>query len=1014
MKTVRLALLLTVVSALFLSGFACKSGASSGAATAVESKKIFKTYPYGDPDPVPIFARSTMWGNGARLYPYTFFNKFSATGADQEWTVVRLENPYISVSVLPQVGGKVWGATDKTTGRDFLYANHVMKFREIALRGPWTSGGIEFNFGIVGHSPATAAPVDYVVRNDPDGGASVVVGAMDLPSRTRWSVTVRLAKDKGYFETNGAWHNPTPFSQSYYYWSCAAIKTAEDLKYIFPGRFQIGHNYDVPFDPWPVTPAGVDLSWYKNNATPGSKSYFTVGEREDFYGAWYEKTDDGFGHWASYDDLPGRKVWIWDLSRSGEIWVDLLTDTDGQYTEPQAGRLLNQSDHEFLRPGAADRWEERWFPYRGVGPMMKTGPTAVLGATATTDGINLGLYPLRAIDEDLVVTAGGEEIYRKRLNLKTAEPFKTGVTVSLKGRPFTVRLGESLVYESDPAANDIDRPLEFKPVDESTAEGLFLSGVRNEKGRYFDVALEKYRACLAKEPGHMKALTRMAELYVRRGEAEKGLSFARRALAADMYDPAANYIYGVVARRMGKIVDAKETFGWAARSLEFRSGAYVQLAEIALLEKSFERAAEYARRALEYNAFNSSAYEVLATALRKRGLAGEAEAAIQKLIDIDPLDHQARFERFLLSGKAGDLKNFQGLIRNEMPHETYLEAAMYYVRNGLPEDAVVLLKLAPEYPTVHYWQAFLLKDSAPQESAAALEKASSLSPLLVFPYRAEEIPLFEWAAAARPDDWKPKYYLGLILWGKGRIDEAKALFAQGDKSDFAPFFLSRAMLYRIADPAKAQADYERAVSIDPKSWRNFHTLFDFQTSRKNLDQALATVRQAAGLFPAEVPVQVDFVKGLMAKGLFAEASSVLDGIKALPFEGASEIHNLFAQTHIRLGVAKFKANDWPGAIAELDRSKEYPESLGSGKPFDADTRVQDYLIGLAAEKLGQKEKAAAAFQAVVDFTAKFPKNGGPGAYAGVLALRRAGQAAKANEIMKIAALPSAEILSLLK
>jgi len=138
---------------------ACRGQAgSSGAATIAESRQVFKTYPYGDPDPVPIFARSTMWGDGARLYPYSFFNKFSPTGQDQEWSVVRLENPYISVAVLPQVGGKVWGAKDKTTSRDFLYTNHVMKFREIALRGPWTSGGIEFNFGIVGHSPATASP----------------------------------------------------------------------------------------------------------------------------------------------------------------------------------------------------------------------------------------------------------------------------------------------------------------------------------------------------------------------------------------------------------------------------------------------------------------------------------------------------------------------------------------------------------------------------------------------------------------------------------------------------------------------------------------------------------------------------------------------------------------------------------------------------------------------------------------------------------------------------------------
>ncbi|RPI71694.1 MAG: hypothetical protein EHM45_23210 [Desulfobacteraceae bacterium] len=152
----------------------------------------------------------------------------------------------------------------------------------------------------------------------------------------------------------------------------------------------------------------------------------------------------------------------------------------------------------------------------------------------------------------------------------------------------------------------------------------------------------------------------------------------------------------------------------------------------------------------------------------------------------------------------------------------------------------------------------------------------------------------------------------------------------------------------------------------------------------------------------------------MNKKQFSEAAVVLDGIKALPFEGASEIQSLFAQTHIQLGVEKFKAKDWTGAIAELERSEEYPESLGSGKPFDADVRLQDYLIGLAAEKLGRKDKAAAAFQAVVDFTVKYPNHRGPGAYAGGLALRRAGQTAKAAEIMKTASLPSAEILNVLR
>ena len=297
---------------------------------------------------------------------------------------------------------------------------------------------------------------------------------------------------------------------------------------------------------------------------------------------------------------------------------------------------------------------------------------------------------------------------------------------------------------------------------------------------------------------------------------------------------------------------------------------------------------------------------------------------------------------------------------------------------------------------------------------AALDKASLLSPLLVFPYREEEIPLLEWAASIRPDDWKPRYYLGLVLWGKGRVDEAKNLFAACDAADFAPLFLTRAMLFRESDPAKARNDYERAVSLDPESWRGFHLLFEFLTERRELDPALEIARKAAGAFPAEVPVRIDLVKGLMNKNLFAEAAAVLEAIKALPFEGASEIQALFSKTHFALGLEKFRAGDWASAIAEFERSKEYPETLGSGRPFDSEDRLADYFIGLAAEKMDQKERAAAAFKAVVDFGVKFPNRGGTGAYAEALALRRMGEPAKAAAIMKIAVAPAPEILRLLK
>ncbi len=1006
-----LGVFLAFAAALFAT---CKSSTSGGAARVEEKQEIIKTYPFSDPDPVPIFARTSMWDQGARLYPYFFFNKFSGTGIDKEWTVVRMENPYISVAVLPQAGGKVWGATEKSTNREFLYTNHVLKFREIALRGPWTSGGIEFNFGIVGHAPSTATPVDYILRQNTDGSVSCVVGTMDLPSRTRWSVTITLPKDKAYFETNGAWTNPSSYSQSYYFWSCAAIKTADDLKYIFPGRFQIGHDYSAPLRPWPVDEQGRDLSWYQNNNFGGSKSYFTVGEYNDFYGAWYKNSDSGFGHWALYDDMPGRKVWIWDLSRAGEIWVDLLTDKDGQYTEPQAGRLYNQSDHEFFKPGRSDRWQELWFPYNGIGPLAKASPYGVLGAEAAGGTVKIGFFALQAVDDDLVIRASGKELYREHLKLKPEEIYKNELKLDPGDEPFTVRVGTKLFYQSDPSADDLKRPLHFKAVDESTAEGLFLSGAQQEKGRYFDVALQTYLACLDKEPLHLRALARVAELYTRRGEYQKALSFAQKALENSMYDPEANYIYGLISRRLGSLVEAKEALGWAARSMEFRSAAYLQLAEIVFVEKNFDLAARYAQRSIDFNKYNSGGYETLAAAYRKMGKAEAAKAVLTQLLDIDPLDHLARFELYLLNPTQKNLDSFKSMIRNELPQESYLEMAITYMRWGCDNDAVMLLKNGPEYPTVYYMLSRLLLKESPDESKAYLDKASALLPRLVFPFREEEIPLFEWVMAARPQDWKPKYYLGLILWAKGRMDETMALFNQCDDADFAPFFLARGYLYRSSDPAEAFADYERAVRIEEKTWRNWHTLIDFSAKQGKHDKALAAAQKAAELFPKEVPIRADLVKSFMNMNNYEDAAAVLDTIEALPFEGAGEIQALFAQTHIQLGLKSIRSRNWAGAVRSLEKSKEYPEKLGTGKPFEPDFRLQDYIEYLCFQKMGQKDNAERALAAVADFTLKHMNSRGPGAYFGGLALRRLGESRKAAEIFKKAAPPAKDILAVIR
>jgi tetratricopeptide (TPR) repeat protein len=1016
MKALRLSASLLALLAFAALTIQCSSGSSAGggAAAVRETKESITTYPFSDPDPVPIFARSSQWGQGARLYPYHFFTGFSAAGEPKDWTVVRLENPYVSVAVLPQVGGKVWGATDKGTGRDFLYTNHVLKFREIALRGPWTSGGIEFNFGVVGHAPSVATPVDYLVRANPDGSASVFVGTMDLPSRTRWTIEIRLPKDKAYFETRGSWYNPSLFNQSYYYWSCAAIPAAQDLQYVFPGRFQIGHDYNQPLHPWPVDEKGRELNWYRNNNFGGSKSYFTVGKYADFYGAWYKEKDAGFGHWALYDDMPGRKVWIWDESRAGEIWVDLLTDKDGQYTEPQAGRLLNQSDHEVFPPSVADRWREIWFPYRGIGPLSRATPAAALSVDSAGDKIKLGLFALEAIDADLSVQSSGKELLRDRIKIAPSASYKKDVPLPADGKSFTVTLGDQKIFESDPAADDLARPYSFKPVDESTPDGLFLSGQRAEKGRYYDQALEKYLACLARDPLHIRALTRTAELYARRGEYAAARDYAAKALGRDQYDPEANLVYGTVARRMGALNDAKEAFGWAARSMAFRSAAYQRLAETVLSEKNPDLAVEYARKSIEVNAYNSGAFEIVAAACRKAGRPAEARKALTRLLEFDPLDHFARFELYLLDKSPQALEEFKSLIRNELPHETYIETALTYMRLNLDDDAQALLEFAPEHPTVCAMLAFFNQRSAPEKSAADLDKVVQLSPRLVFPFREEEIRLYEWVSSARPDAWKPKYYLGLILWSKGRVEEARKLFAQCGEADYGPFFLARAQLFLKTDPALARADYSRAVQIDGKSWRSWHALTDFLAGQSKYQEAWMFAREAATVCPNETQILVDLVKAALNYDKLEDAASVLEGFRALPFEGASEIHALYARTHLRLGLKAMQKADWAGAAKEFETSKEYPERLGSGRPFDPDDRLADYLAAIACGHLGEKDKSDKAVHLVAEYTLAHPDSRGAGAYVGALALRKIGETGKAAQILRTATPPAREILDILK
>ncbi len=955
-----------IVLYLILAGIFSGNIAKGQTSTVTQTNKTIRTYPFSDPNPLPSMAINQKV---SPFYPYFVFDGFSDKGVNKDWKVVTLENKYISVTVLPEVGGKVWGATEKSTGREFVYQNHVMKFRAIGIRGPWTSGGIEHNFGLdLGHAPWTASPVDYIVKENSDGSVSCIVGGLDLASRTQWRVKITVPRDKAYFETKSMWYNPTPLHDAYLSWENAGFKATDDLQFCFPGTYYIGHDGLV--NPWPISKEGRNLSFYNQNNFGPSKSYHVSGLYTYWFGGYWHNADFGFGHWAPYTDAPGKKIWIWSLAREGAIWENLLTDSDGQYVEAQSGVKFNQASLESgfnspftqlsMRPHYMETKTEYWFPVVKTKGMVNASQSGSLNVVILKDSLKISVSPITTISDTLIVSLNGKPIYKDFLQLEPLQPYQKSIFLEDGARrDIQVVIGKNLLaYNSGNKLNNTDRPtLSSITQDSSSAEHLFSMAEQFTAMRDYSQAKAYYLACLQKAPDHSKALSKVAELYYRGGANSEGLKYARKVLMNDTYDAAANFISGVIYRSEEKFIQAEESFSVATRTMEYRSGSYLQIAGIRLRNSDFENAIAYANKALDYNRYNVSAYELLASGYRKQKNYQLAAAIINDLLEIDPLNHYARFEHYLLNPTPANLENFKSQIRNELPYESYLELAIEYVNQGLDEEAIKLLEQSPPYPTVFYWLAYLTRYSSPGRSSHYLKQAEAISPFLVFPYRLETIPILTWAHKQVPS-WKTDYYLGLIYWHIHQTDKAKELFGRcGNTPDYAPFYISRGILFQDDQEKKkdAENDFIRAQKLDPKEWRCWLYQSKFYENNGNFKKQLEITKQMYPLFMDNPVVGISHAKALLNTENYLECLKVLANVNILPQEGAQEGHDIYELANLSVAVELLERKKFKEALKYVGDSKNWPETLGAGKPYEPDIRFQDFISAFCYARIGNKK-----------------------------------------------------------
>ena len=931
---------------------------AQGTAKVTEYKKVFKTYPFSDPDPIPEVGK---------VYPYYRFDGYTNKPIDKEWKVVELENDYIKVMILPEIGGKIWGAFEKSTGKSFLYYNQVVKFRDVAMRGPWTSGGIEANYGIVGHTPNCATPVDYVTIKKNDGSVSCVIGVLDLLTRTTWRIDINLEKDKAYFTTSSTWFNSSDFEQPYYTWMNTGIKAKGNLEFVYPGTKYLGHAGE--YADWPIDKQGRNISFYEKNNFGEYKSYHVFGKYTDFFGGYYHDEDFGMGRYSTHDAKAGKKVWIWGLSGQGMIWEKLLTDNDGQYVEVQSGRLFNQpaSESSFTPfknrsfiPEATDLWTEYWFPVLKTKGFVMANNYGALNVKSENNMVKLYFLPLQPLNDSITVLSGDKIIYAKKVDAKTLQVFSDSFVVT-NAKNIIVKVGENkLVYSAAPEAGNLARPVDLpKDFNWKSLQGLHLQGKELIRQRMYPAAEEKIREALAVDANYLPALTDLAMLLYRSMKYDEALSVAKKALSVDTYDGAANYYYGLINAKLGNTTDAKDGFDIASQDLEYRSACYVQLARIYLKEGNAGRAKFYATKSADFNRYAIDAYEMQALINRVTNNKKAASAVLDTIKSIDPLNHFANAEKFLWDPSAENGKNVIANIKNEMPDQTFLELAAWYYNAGRNADALKVLELAEPNAEIVYWKSFL--------SGKKLD-VNSLKPGLVFPFRPESAEVLTQVVKST-DNWLPKYHLALLQWSSNNIEAAKKLFeACGDASSYAPFYAARAKLFKDGD--KVLADLEKARELDPQQWRNERALINYYLFKNQNDKALAVADAAYKKFPASYVIGMLKARTLILNKKYADADKLLSTIEVLPNEGATIGRQLYRETKLMLAIENMKSGNCKNALQYINDSKLWPERLGSGKPYDQDidVRLEDWLTYDCQMKTNNSKAAKQTLDKIVSYT----------------------------------------------
>lgn len=963
---------------------------------------VIPTYPAGLPEKNPMFLERRVYqGSSGVVYPHAVIEKIEDSKIDKIYKAVFLENHYLKIMILPELGGRIQMAYDKIMQRHFVYYNQVIKPALVGLTGPWISGGIEFNWP-QHHRPSTFEPVDYTVTENEDGSKTIWVNEVERMFRTKGMAGFTVYPGKAYIEIRGKLYNRTPFPQTFLWWANPAVKVNEHYQSVFPpdvhavfdhgkrdvSSFPIakGVYYKVDYAP------GTDISRYKNIPVP--TSYMAVSSKYNFIGGYEHDSKGGLLHVADHHIAPGKKQWTWGNGEFGRTWDENLTDEDGPYIELMTGVYTdNQPDFSWIQPYEEKTFVQYFMPYREVGMVKNATKEAAVNLKINGRDAAIILYVTSAYEKikvDLVksetclftetISSSPENPYFKKITLADVilpEEIKLLVTDVATGKELVSYQQEQYVEQPVPAPAQPAK----KPADVENNEQLFLTGQHLEQYRHATYKpTDYYEEALRRDPKDARNNNAMGLWYLRRGCFAKATAFFKKTIETvtqrnpNPYDGEPYYNLGWALKMQYKNDEAYDAFYKSTWNDAWQHAGYLNLARIATLKKNYEEALDFIEKSLVKNYHSHTARHARAFILRKLNQYKKAEACIDESLVLDPFNFGCLFEKYIVlineeedMQAAGEVLDHLKNISRENANN-FAEYAFDYAHAGLYEEAIQLLSIYrandDQNTLIEYYLGWLNCQAGNlQQATKHFQRGASLQPDFVFPNKVEDALVFQKAVELNPSDAKAFYYLGNFWFDKRQYEEAIDCWERSVRIDdhfpTAHRNLSLAYYNKRNDAGKALQSMEKAFSLDTTDARVLMEL-DQLYKRLNRDhvERLEFLNRHLSLTEQRDDLCLERITLYNQSGEYMKAKSLLSAHKFHPWEGGEGmVIKQYLICNIALAKQSIAAGKYEDALELLSRAENYPSNLGEGKLAGAQENDIHYWKGVVYEKLGNKEMA---------------------------------------------------------